>query len=208
MIRLLLADDHGIVREGMKQLFNLTTDIEVAGEAENGGQVLEAVRTGGFDLLLLDMTMPGISGVDLIGRLHSQQPKLPILVLSMHSEPQFVKRALKAGAAGYLSKDIDPKRLLAAIRQVAGGGRYLDPALAEQMAFEASPGGPPHELLSDREFEILRLLVKGNSVSEIAALLSISSKTVSTHKARFMEKMGIKTNAELVRYALTNGLLD
>ena len=210
MIRLLMADDHGIVREGLKQLFNLIVDIEVAGEAVNGGQVLDAVRKGEFDLLLLDMTMPGINGVELIGRIRSQQPKLPILVLSMHNEPQIVKRALKAGADGYLTKDSDPERLIAAIRKVAGGGRYIDSAVAEQMAFEATHGngaGPLHEQLSDREFEILKQLAKGLGVNEIAAMLSISNKTVSTHKARLMEKMDMKTNAELVRYALNNGLV-
>jgi DNA-binding NarL/FixJ family response regulator len=209
MIRLLMADDHAIVREGMKQLFSLTPDIEVVGEAVNGGEVLDAVRKGGFDLLLLDMTMPGINGVELIGRIHAQQPKLPILVLSMHNEAQTASRALRAGAAGYLTKDIDPKRLLAAIHKVAAGGRCLDAAVAESIAFDASDGtGPLHERLSDREFEILKLLAKGQGVNEIAALLSISNKTVSTHKARLMEKMDIRTNAELVRYALNNGLID
>jgi DNA-binding NarL/FixJ family response regulator len=209
MIRLLMADDHAIVREGMKQLFSLTPDIEVVGEAINGGEVLDAVRKGGFDLLLLDMTMPGISGVELIGRIHAQQPKLPILVLSMHNEAQTASRALRAGASGYLTKDIDPKRLLAAIHKVASGGRCLDAAVAESIAFDASDAtGPLHGKLSDREFEILKLLAKGQGVNEIAAMLSISNKTVSTHKARLMEKMGIKTNAELVRYALNNGLID
>ncbi len=208
MIRLLMADDHAIVREGMKQLFGLTGDIEVVGEAVNGAQVLDAVRKGGFDVLLLDMTMPGINGVDLIGRIRAQQPKLPVLVLSMHNEPQIVKRAISAGAAGYLTKDIDPKQLLAAIRTVAEGGRYIDAAIASQLVFETTEGGPPHARLSDREFEILRLLARGQSVSEIAAMLSISDKTVSTHKARLMEKMGLKTRAELVRYSLTHGLLE
>ncbi|MCK9389082.1 MAG: response regulator transcription factor [Sulfuritalea sp.] len=211
MIRLLMADDHGIVREGLKQLFSLVADIEVAGEAINGNQVLDALRKGCFDLLLLDMTMPGISGVELIARIRIQHPKLPILVLSMHNEPQIVKRALKAGAAGYLTKDSDPERLLYAIHKVAGGGRYIDPTVAEQIALDASGGngdGSLHEQLSDREFEILKLLAKGMGVNEIAAMLSISNKTVSTHKARLMEKMDIKTNAELVRYALINRLVD
>lgn len=209
MIRLLIADDHNIVREGLKQLFNLMVNIEVAGEAVNGAEVLYAVRKGGFDLLLLDMTMPGINGVELIGRIRAQQPKLPILVLSMHNEPQIVKRALKAGASGYLTKDVDPKRLLAAIHKVAEGGRCVDEAVAESILFDADDGvGPPHGKLSDREFEILKLLVKGQSVGEIAVMLSISNKTVSTHKARLLEKLDLKTNAELVRYALTNGLLE
>ncbi|MFA6313435.1 MAG: response regulator transcription factor [Sterolibacterium sp.] len=211
MIRLLLADDHSIMREGLKQLFSLAEDIAVVGEAINGNEVLDAVRKGGFDLLLLDMTMPGISGVELIGRVVSRQPKLPILVLSMHNEPQIVKRALKAGAAGYLTKDCNPERLLAAIHKVAGGGRCIDPAIAEKLAFEASNGkdsGPLHDQLSDREFEILKLLAMGTSINQIAAMLSISNKTVSTYKVRLMEKMEMKTNTELVRYALDHGLVD
>lgn len=209
MIRLLIADDHTIVREGLKQLFKLTADIEVAGEAANGTEVLDAVGKGGFDVLMLDMGMPGINGIELIARIRAQHRKLPILVLSMYNEPQIVKRALKAGASGYLTKDVDPKRLLAAIRKVAEGGRCVDEAIAESIVFDATDSaGPPHERLSDREFEILKLLVKGHSVGEIAAMLSISNKTVSTHKLRLLEKMDLKTNAELVRYALANRLLE
>ncbi|MCK9389080.1 MAG: response regulator transcription factor [Sulfuritalea sp.] len=210
MIRLLIADDHAIVREGLKQFFTLVDDIAVIGEAENGAQVLNAMRGGGIDLLLLDMTMPGICGVELVSRIRMQDAKMPILVLSMHNESQIVKRALKSGASGYLTKDSDPERLLAAIRKVAGGGRYIDPVVAEQMAFEIA--GESHELaherLSDREFEVLMLLSKGQGVNEIADMLSISNKTVSTHKARLMEKMGMRSNAELVRYAVDNGLLE
>ena len=210
MPRLFIADDHTLVREGLKQLFAFADDMTVAGEAESGSQVLDAVRDGGFDLLLLDMTMPGISGVDLIARIRSQETKLPILVLSMHNEPQIVKRALKAGANGYLTKDSDPERLLAAIRKVANGGGYIDPAVAEQMAFDSAGGRREvlHERLSARELEVLRLLAKGLSVNQIADSFAVSNKTVSTHKARLMEKMGIRTNAELVRYAMTNGLVE
>lgn len=208
MIRLLIADEHSIVREGLRQLFSLTADIEVAGEAVNGAQVLEVVKKGDFDVLMLDMCMLGINGIELIGRVHALQRKLPILVLSMYNERQIVKRVFKAGAAGYLTKKVDLKRLLAAIRTVAAGGRCVDQAIAEAIAFDANDGpGPTHEKLSDREFEILGLLVKGHSVGEIALILSISNKTVSTHKTRLLEKMEMRTNAELVRYALTNGLL-
>ncbi|MGE5466677.1 MAG: response regulator [Ignavibacteria bacterium] len=210
MIRILMADDHGIVREGLKQLFNLVPDIEVVGEATNGDQVLEAASRGGFDVLLLDMSMPGVSGIDLVKALRALAPKLPILVLSMHNEPPIVRRALAAGANGYISKDTsDPARLLAAIRAVSAGGRYLDPDMAERLAFEKNGDGEPlHEQLSSREHEIFRLLAQGMGVNEIGRLLCISNKTVSTHKARLMEKMNLKTNAELVRYALTNGLVD
>ena len=211
MIRILLADDHGIMREGLKQLFAVVEGIEVAGEAANGNQVLVAVKQGesSFDLLLLDMSMPGISGIELIARVVDLQPKLPILVLSMHHDPQIVKRALKSGAAGYITKGSNPKQLLTAIRKVASGGRYIDPAVAEEIAFDGgNVAGAPLGQLSDREFEILRLLAQGVGVMEIAAALNISDKTVSTHKARLMKKMGLKTTAELVRYALNNGLVD
>jgi DNA-binding NarL/FixJ family response regulator len=209
MTKILLADDHGIVREGMKQLFSLTADIFVVAEAVNGGQVLERVREGGFDLILLDMSMPGISGVNLITRIRAHSPGIPILVLSMHNEPQIAKRALNAGAQGYMTKDSEPEVLLSAIRKVAQGGRFIDPILAEQMVFES--GGSQqkalHEQLSEREYQILLLLAKGKSLNEIAEELAISNKTVSTHKMRLMQKMNFRTNAELVRYAVANGLV-
>ena len=209
MIRVLIADDHGIVREGLKQLFSLGTDIVVAAEAVSGGQVLEAMRGGGIDLVLLDLTMPGISGVNLISRLRAHENCPPILVLSMHNELQIARRALAEGASGYLTKDSDPKTLMSAVRKVASGGRFIDPALAEQMAFDIGNGErKPHELLSDREFDIFRLLVRGKGVNEIADELAISNKTVSTHKARLMQKMNVQNNAELVRYAVANGLVE
>lgn len=209
MIRILIADDHAIVREGLKQLFALCADVSVAGEAMNGTQVLEAARNTEIDLLLLDMTMPGISGVELITRVRAENASIPILVLSMHNEPQIARRALAAGASGYLTKDSDPEMLLAAIRKVASGGRFIDPGLAESMVFDSGENGerPPHELLSEREFHILRLLVQGKSVNEIADELSISNKTVSTHKARLMQKLNFQNNAELVRYGIAHGLV-
>lgn len=210
IIRLMIADDHAILRESLKHLFALAEDIEVSAEAMNGGEVLERLRDGGIDLVLLDMNMPGISGEDLILRLCAQYPALPILVLSMHNQAQVARRALKAGASGYLSKDRDAEMLLCAIRRVAVGGRFIDPVLAEQMAFESSGivYSPHHACLSDREFEILCLCSKGVSLNDIAFKLSISNKTVSTHKSRLMEKMGFASNAELVRYALANGLIS
>jgi DNA-binding NarL/FixJ family response regulator len=210
MIRVLLADDHAILRDGLKQLFALTTDVHVVAEADSGTQVLERLRSVAVDLLLLDMTMPGITGEGLIARLRAQHARLPILVLSMHDEPQIAMRALRAGAGGYLVKDKGPKTLLAAMRRVAAGGHFIDPGVAERMALEASGLAPrlQHADLTDREFQILRLLASGRSVNETAAQLAISNKTVSTHKSRVMEKMGFASNAELVRYAVAHGLVE
>ena len=210
MIHLLLAEDHAIMRAGLKQLFALVDDIRVAGEAASGAQAMEFLRTAQVDLVLLDMGMPGIAGADLITRLHARYPQLPILVLSMHNEPQIARRALRAGAGGYVTKDSEPELLLAAIRKVAAGGRFIDPALAEQMAFEgvSPPRERPHESLTDREYQILRLLLRGASLNEVAAQLAISSKTVSTHKAHLMRKMDLRSNADLVRYGMLHGLSD
>lgn len=209
MIRLLIADDHAIVREGLKQFIALAPDIEVAAEACNGEEAQAHLRERIFDLVLLDMNMPGISGVDLIACLKSQWPDLPILVLSMHNEPHIAALALKAGASGYITKDSDPDRILLAIRKVAKGGLSVDAAIAERIAFGAlkPEQRQPHQLLSDREFEIFLLLVRGKSVNEIAGLLSISKKTVSTHKLNLMEKMNISNIADLVRYALAHQLI-
>lgn len=210
MIRVLIADDHAIVREGLKQLFALDIDVVVAGEATDGAQVLDVLRRERFDVVLLDMTMPGVSGVNLISRICAQDGAPPILVLSMHNELQVARRALNAGASGYLTKDSRPEILIAAIGKVAAGGRFIDPSLAEQMVFEvgSSAQRPPHELLSDREFHILRLLVRGMSVNDVAEELAISNKTVSTHKARLMLKMNFQNNSELVRYAVAHGLIE
>lgn len=210
MIRLLIADDHAIVRGGLKQIFALAPDIELVGEAANGPEVLQQLHDGVFDLLLLDMNMPGVSGVDLIARIKLGWADLPILVFTMHNETQVATRAIKAGASGYITKDSDPERLLAAIRKVSAGGRYIDPALAEQMAFDSTSPNRylPHVLLSDREFEVFRMLVAGKGVNEIAEQLSISNKTVSTHKIHLMEKMNLTSVADLVRYAVQHGLAD
>ena len=208
MIRMLIADDHTIMREGLKQLFSLVADVQVVAEAESGTQVIELLRQVEIDLLLLDMNMPGISGEILIARLHTQYPELPILVLSMHNEIHIAQRALRAGALGYLTKDRDPETLLVAMRRVASGQRYLDPALAEQIALQSSGLKQQTyvESLSDREFQILRLLAHGMSVNQIAEQLVISNKTVSTHKTRLMEKMGFGSTADIVRFAMTLGI--
>ncbi|CAM3084152.1 MULTISPECIES: response regulator [Pseudomonas] len=208
MIRMLIADDHTIMREGLKQLFMLVADVQVVAEAESGTQLIELLRQVEIDLLLLDMNMPGISGEILIARLHTQYPTLPILVLSMHNEIHIAQRALRAGALGYLTKDRDPETLLVAIRRVVSGQRYLDPALAEQIALQSSGLKQQTfvESLSDREFQILRLLAHGMSVNQIAEQLVISNKTVSTHKTRLMDKMGFSSTADIVRFAMTLGI--
>ena len=210
MIRLVIADDHAIVRGGLKQIFAMVPDMEVAGEAVNGAQVLDSLRQLEFDLLLLDLNMPGVSGPDLITRVRAQKATLPILVLSMHNETQVASRVLKAGANGYITKDSEPEILLAAIRRVAGGGKFIAPELAEQMVFDVSTSSTqlPHSLLSDRELEVLRLLITGKSVNDIADQLCISNKTVSTHKTRLMEKMSMGSMAELMRYSMDHGLLN
>ncbi|HUE90570.1 response regulator transcription factor [Pseudomonas sp.] len=209
-IRLLIADDHAIMREGLKQLFALSSDLQVIAEADSGPMVLKRLQQGDIDLLLLDMNMPGLHGEDLILHIRNLYPAQKILVLSMHNEPQFAQRALRAGATGYLCKECDPETLFYAIRRVAAGNRYIDPQIAEGIAFEASGLRPQchHDKLTSREFQVLRLLASGNSVTAIAEKLTISSKTVSTHKARLMDKMGLPNNAAIVRYAVSQSLIE
>jgi len=207
MIKILIADDHAIVRGGLKQIIATTADIVVSGEAAQGSEVVDKLRTCDIDLLLLDMTMPGISGVDLIRRVRAEQPALPVLVLSIHNEAQVVSRALRAGATGYVTKDSDPEVLLAAIRKLAAGGRFIDPKLVDAIIFETHSGdSPPHEILSDREFQVLQMLAAGKSINDIAETLALSAKTISTHKMRLMQKLGLGNNAELIRYAIRHGL--
>ena len=210
MIRLLLADDHALVRDGLMRILAAASDIEVAGEAANGDETLALVKQHDFDLALIDLSMPGLSGLDLIKRLKLEKPKLRILVLSMHGESQYAARALKAGASGYLTKDSAAAQLLGAIRKVAGGGVHITEAAATQLlnAGGAAGDAPRHTLLSDREFEVFRQLVGGRSITEIAEGLHVSVKTISTHKARILEKMGMASTAELVRYAVEHRLLD
>jgi DNA-binding NarL/FixJ family response regulator len=208
MIRILIADDHAIVRGGLKQIIATTSDMVVAAEAAQGSEVVDKLRSCTVDLLLLDMTMPGISGVDLIRRVRAEQPALPVLVLSIHDEAQVASRALRAGATGYLTKDSDPDVLLAAIRKLADGGRFIDPKLVDAMVFETHRGDmPPHEVLSDREFQVLQMLAAGKSINEIADTCALSAKTISTHKMRLMQKLGLANNAEVIRYAIRHGLI-
>ena len=208
MIRVVIADDHTIVREGLKQLLAAASDLEVVGEARDGFEALKLVRETDFDLLLLDLSMPGRSGMELIRQVKSEKPKLRVVVLSMHAEHQYAVRAVRAGASGYLTKDSAATQLVAAIRKVAGGGAFISAEVAEQLALSAMPHaeGPPHASLSDREYQVFQLLVAGKSVSDIAAELNLSVKTVSTHKARLMEKMGLANQTELVHYAIKHRL--
>ena len=208
MIRIVVADDHTIVREGLKQLLGSAGDLQVVGEAKDGHEVMERVRGLDFDLLLLDMSMPGKSGIELIKQVKSEKPKLRVLVLSMLEEAQYAVRAIKAGASGYVTKDCAGTQLVTAIHKVAAGGAFISAEVAEQLALGAMPDaqGPAHGRLSDREFEVLGLLVAGHTVTDIAGRLNLSGKTVSTHKARLMEKLGIDNQADLVRYAMKHGL--
>jgi DNA-binding NarL/FixJ family response regulator len=210
MIRVLLADDHAMVRAGLKELLTATGDIEVAAEATNGHEVLAAAREGVFDVLVLDMSMPGRSGIELIKIVKAERPSLRMLVLSMHSEKQYAVRAVKAGASGYLTKESAPDELVAAIRRVAGGGAYITPETVERLVLDSQDrfNGPVHARLSDREFEVFRMIVSGRTVTDIATELNLSVKTISTHKSRILEKMEVSSQAELVRYAFQNGLLD
>jgi DNA-binding NarL/FixJ family response regulator len=210
MIRIVVADDHTIVREGLKQLLSSAGDLAVVGEAQNGHEALERVRTLDFDVLLLDMSMPGKSGIELIKQVRAEKPKLRVLVLSMHEEEQYAVRAIKAGASGYLTKESATAQLVSAIRKVASGGAFITDSVAQQLALGAMPqsDGPPHGALSDREFQVFRELVSGKAVSDIAAQLNLSVKTVSTHKARIMQKMNMSNPAELIRYAIHHRLVD
>ncbi len=208
-LRVVIADDHTILREGLRQLLESADDIRVVAEAADGHQVIACVRADEFDVLILDMSMPGKSGIELIKQVKAEKPKLRVLVLSMHEEEQYAVRAIKAGASGYVTKDSAGTQLLTAIRKVASGGAFISAEVAEQLALAAMPGaddGPPHKKLSDREYEVFQRLVAGESVTDIAARLNLSGKTVSTHKARLMEKLGVDNQADLVRYAMRHRL--
>jgi DNA-binding NarL/FixJ family response regulator len=204
MIRVMVADDHQIVRDGLKRILAGHGDLQVTGEAANGDEALALVRANDYDIAMLDMSMPGLAGLDLIKRLKIEKPALKILVLSMHGEGQYAARALKAGASGYLNKDSAGDQLVGALRKIAAGGVHItDAAAAGLLQAGERPG---HETLSDREFEVLRLLVEGLGPTEVAERLHLSVKTVSTHKTRILEKLGLGSTAELVRYALEHRL--
>ncbi|WP_457281519.1 response regulator [Polaromonas sp. P5_D5] len=210
MIKIVIADDHSIVREGLKRIVSSIDDMEVAGEAGNGTEVMQRVRELAFDVLVLDLSMPGRSGMELIKLIRGEKPQLRILVLSMHQELQYAVRAIKNGASGYLTKESAPDQLEQAIRKVASGGAFISAEVAEQLALGAMPGSQavPHESLSNREFEVLQLLVAGVSLTDIGTKLNLSVKTVSTHKTNLMQKMGLQNQSELIRYALKHGLTE
>ena len=210
MIRVLIADDFPILRRGLKEILMRELDGVTCGEAGNGEQVLDQIQSHDWDLLILDITMPGRGGLDVLRSLKALRPKLPVLVLSMHPENQYGKRVLKAGASGYMNKECAPEELMKAVGKLLGGGRYVSPALAETLALDLSrdDGRPAHETLSDREFEVLRKIASGKTVGQIAEELHLSVPTVSTYRARILEKMSLSTTAELMRYALSNHLVD
>ena len=210
MINVLIADDHPIVRQGLRQILSGISDIRLAGEAVDSQETLDQVRAGGWDVLVLDITMPGRSGFDILKELKHEQPDLPVLVLSIHAEEQFAVRVLKAGASGYLTKENAPDELVKAIRKVVSGGRYISRNLAETLAFglDMDSARPQHETLSDREFQVMQLMASGKTLAEIAGELSLSAKTVSTYRTRLLEKLNLKTNAELIRYAIEHGLIE
>lgn len=211
MTRILLADDHAIVRDGLRRIIEATDDLAVAGEAVDGKQVIEQVRSGTYDLVVLDLSMPGSSGIEMIKHIKSVAPRVKVLVLSMHAEEQYAVRAIRAGASGYLTKDCAPQLFVGAIRKLAAGGVYISQTVAEQLALNLNQGPNtelPHTSLSDRELEVFMALVAGEHVSNIATRLNLSVKTVSTHKARVLEKMGMDSLAELVRYAVAHRLIE
>lgn len=209
MIRIVIADDHTLMREGLKRILESTDDIEVVGEATDGFGVLAHVRKGGFDLLLLDLSMPGRSGIDLIRQIRTESPKLPVLVLTMYEEEQYAIRSIRAGAQGYLTKESAGTQLVHAIRKVASGKPYISIEVAEQLALDImTPEKPlPHSQLSNREFEIFNLFAQGKTVTDIGQQLHLSVKTVSTHKSRILNKMGMHSISEIVRYAVAHNLL-
>jgi two-component system invasion response regulator UvrY len=210
MIRVLVADDHAIVRRGLVQILGEAPDIVVVGEASTGRQVLEVVRKDGYDVLVLDIAMPEGGGLEVLHQLRSLKPDLPVLILSMYSEKQYAERTLKAGAAGYLTKETAPGELVTAIRQVAGGGKYVSRSLAEELAIALSGEreSEPHKALSTREYQVMCLLAAGKAVTQIASELSLSVKTVSTYRTRVLEKLGLANNAEVIRYALERELVE
>jgi DNA-binding NarL/FixJ family response regulator len=204
---IVIADDHGLVRSGLSQLIESAGDMQVQAEAASGLELLALLHHVPADLVLLDMAMPGLSGIDLIRRLIAQRSNLPILVLSMHNEVQIVTRALKSGAAGYLTKDCPPELLIGALRKVLAGGRFIDPALVDSVVFNADPdAGSPHDQLSPRELQILEMISGGMRLGAIADRLHLSPKTVSTHKMRLMHKLELRTDADLLKYSLRHGL--
>ncbi len=210
MIKILIADDHAIVREGLKQILSESPDLVVVAEASSGQEVLEKISKNDLDLVVLDIAMPGRGGLDILKEIKTQKPRLPVLMLSMYPEEQYAIRVLKSGASGYLTKESAPSELVMAIRQISQGKKYISPSLAEKLAIdlEINPDKMPHEILSDREYQVMCMIASGKTLKEIADGLSLSIKTISTYRSRILEKMNMKTNAELTHYAIKNNLVD
>ncbi len=210
MINILIADDHALIREGLKKILKKESDMEVLGEARNAQEVFELVKNRKLSIVLLDISMPGLSGLDVLGELKQNYPKLPVLILSMHPEERFAVRTLKAGASGYITKDSAVEELVKAIRKVVSGSKYVSLHLAEKLAdeLEKSSEKPLHETLSDREFQVMLMIAAGKKVSEIAEELSLSISTVNTYRTRILEKMTMQTHVELTRYAIENHLIE
>jgi len=210
MLRVLVADDHAIVRQGLKMILTEEFSSLIFGEAQHGQELLAQLQKGQWDVVVLDITMPGRSGLDVLKELRQLYPKLPVLVLSMHPEDQFAVRMLKAGASGYLTKENVPEEVVKAIRKVLGGGRYVSASLAEKLAFDLQTNleKAPHEALSDREYQVLCMIASGKTVKEIGHELALSIKTISTYRTRILDKLNMKTNAELTHYAVKNNLVD
>jgi DNA-binding NarL/FixJ family response regulator len=210
MIRVFVADDHAVVRRGVRQILEDASDMIAAGEASTGREVLQAVRQHDYDVLVLDIAMPDANGLEVLSQLRTLKPDLRVLILSMYPEKQYAVRALKAGAAGYLTKESAPDELVAAIRKVASGGKYVTRSLAERLAaaLGSELGKEPHEALSAREYQVMRLLAAGKTVTDIATELSLSVKTISTYRTRILEKLDLRNTAEIIRYAFEHGLAE
>lgn len=210
MIKIIIADDHSVVRRGLAQIFEETPDIKVAGEASNGAELLEKIKTTNYDVVILDISMPGKDGLDTLKELKSIKPSLPTLIFTFHQEEQYALRLLKAGAAGFLNKESDPEELIEAIRKVSKGRKYISPNLAELLASNLGVEGaaPIHETLGDREFQVMCMIARGMTTAEIAEDLSLSINTVSTHRNRILKKMNLKNNSEITHYAMKNNLVD
>lgn len=210
MINVLIADDHPVVRQGIKQILAEDSEIGGLGEAKNSQEVLDQIRKSDWDVIILDITMPGRGGLDTLKEIKGERPRLPVLILSIHPEDQYAVRALKAGAAGYLTKESAPDDLIKAIKKVHSGGKYISNSLAEKLALhlERDAQKQPHESLSDREYQVLCMIASGKKVKDIAENLSLSVKTISTYRARILEKMKMKSNADLIHYAIQNRLVN
>lgn len=210
MIKVVVVDDHAVVREGLKRIVSESGGMTVTGEAADGHEALRVIKSEPCDVVLLDITMPNKSGLDVLKELHAESPRLPVLVLSMHPEDQYAVRVLRAGAAGYVTKESAPSKLVQAIRKVVRGGKYVSPSLAEKLVFDLGTDmdKPVHEILSDREYQVMCMIASGKTVTHIAEELALSVKTISTYRVRILEKLRMTNNAEITRYAIKEGLVD